>query len=296
MVAEEHKDTQRSSLHDPSPTDRLTQPLQVNASGFAIPHPSKVRSGIKSVNKKGVGFGGEDSYFYALNGNGSYAVGIADGVYEWRFSGIDAGVFSRQLVEFCRQAVELGIMDALSVLKFASKHLKRSGTLGSSVISLGIVDLIQGRLQTATIGDSGFILLGQTKEKDGSHVIRYRSPQQEHSFGCPYQLGHQESADSPEDAMLATIPIYPGDVLVFGSDGLFDNVPDEQILEVVDEVLSDQTSTAQDVCHALANRAFNASIERAGTTPYSVAASQAFEMVFSGGKKDDISVVVSLLS
>jgi protein phosphatase PTC7 len=294
MVAEEHKDTQRSSLHDPSPADRLTQPLQVSTSGFAIPHPSKVRSGIKGVNRKGMGHGGEDSYFYSHNSNGSFAVGVADGVYEWKLSGIDAGIFSRQLVEFCRQAVELGIMDALSVLQFASKHLKRSGTLGSSVVSLGIVDLIQGRLQTATIGDSGFLLLGRTKEKDGSHVIRYRSPQQEHSFGCPYQLGHQDGADSPEDAMLATVPVYPGDVLVFGSDGLFDNVSDDRIVEIVDDVLAGG-GTAQDVCHALASRAFKASTDKQSVTPYSTAASQAFEMVFSGGKKDDISVVVSLL-
>ena len=281
MVADEHKDTQRSSLHDPSPTDRLTQPLQVSASGFAIPHPSKVRSGIKGVNKKGVGHGGEDSYFYATNSNGSYAVGVADGVYEWKLSGIDAGIFSRQLVEFCRQAVELGTMDALSVLQFASKHLKRSGTLGSSVVSLGIVDLIQGRLQTATIGDSGFVLLGRTKEDGGSHVIRYRSPQQEHSFGCPYQLGHQEGADVPEDAMLATVPVYPGDVLVFGSDGLFDNVSDERIVEIVDDVLAGG-GTSQEICHALASSAFAASTDKSALTPYSTAASQAFEMVFTG--------------
>ncbi len=329
LVAEEHKDTQRSSLHDPSPADRLTQPLQVAASGLAIPHPSKVRLGIKGVNRKGGGHGGEDSYFYASNSNGSFALGVADGVYEWKLSGIDAGtlcfdetlplstapslyycplafrspnigVFSRQLVEFCRQAVELGTMDALSVLQFAAKHLKRSGTLGSSVVSLGIVDLIQGRLQTATIGDSGYVLLGKTKENDGSHIIRYRSPQQEHSFGCPYQLGHQEGADEPEDAMLATVPVYPGDVLVFGSDGLFDNVSDERIVDIVDDTLAKggapPATKAREICHALASSAFAASTDKAAATPYSEAASQAFEMVFSGGKKDDISVVVSLLS
>ena len=212
----------------------------------------------------------------------------------------DTGVFSRQLVEFCRQAVELGTMDALSVLQFAAKHLKRSGTLGSSVVSLGIVDLIQGRLQTATIGDSGFVLLGKTKENDGSHIIRYRSPQQEHSFGCPYQLGHQESADQPEDAMLATVPVYPGDVLVFGSDGLFDNVSDDRIVDIVDDILTKGDASpamkAREICHALASSSFAASTDKRSVTPYSAAASQAFEMVFSGGKKDDISVVVSLLS
>ena len=45
--------------------------------------------------------------------------------------------------------------------------------------------------------------------------------------------GHHEYADSPDDAMLTTLPVGPGDVLLMGSDGLFDNVAEEEIrLEV----------------------------------------------------------------
>jgi hypothetical protein len=41
------------------------EPVHVVASGMAIPHPDKVKeSGIKGVNHKGFGFGGEDAYFY----------------------------------------------------------------------------------------------------------------------------------------------------------------------------------------------------------------------------------------
>lgn len=299
IVADDHRDIHRSSLHDPS--HRLTQPLMADASGYAMPHPDKVRAGDKGMNRKGMGYGGEDSYFYASNSNGTFAVGVADGVFEWRHVGIDAGVFSRQLVEYCRQAIEMGTMDVLRVLQFASKHLKRSGALGSSTISLGIVDTLQGRLQTATIGDSGFMLLGQTNENymsptvQGTHYIRYRSPQQEHSFGCPYQLGHQEGADTPEDAMLSTMPIYPGDVLIMGSDGLFDNVSDDSITEIVNEVLRDGGKPG-DISKSLAFRAFKISTDKTVSTPYSLAASDAFEMVYNGGKKDDITVVSVVFS
>ena len=41
----------------------------------------------------------------------------------------------------------------------------------------------------------------------GRYELRYHTPQQEHSFGCPYQLGHYEGADAPEDAMLMTLPV-----------------------------------------------------------------------------------------
>jgi protein phosphatase PTC7 len=63
--------------------------------------------------------------------------------------------------------------------------------------------------------------------------VKYRSPQQEHSFGHPYQLGHFEGADLPEDAMLTTMPLSPGDIVVLGSDGLWDNVGEEELVEEV---------------------------------------------------------------
>ena len=225
-----HRDITRSSLHDPS--HRITRPIMVEASGIALPHPEKVQHGSKGVNRKGFGHGGEDSYFYASNRNGIFAFGVADGVYAWRNKGIDAGQFSRNLIEYCRQAVELGTTDVLRVLQFASKHVRRAGTQGSSTICLVLIDTLQGRLAAANVGDSGFILLGRTRSgllstsNRGELHIKYRSPQQEHSFGHPYQLGHHEAADEPEDAMLSTMPVYPGDVVVVGSDGLFDNLYD----------------------------------------------------------------------
>lgn len=298
IVADDHRDTQRSSLHDPA--HRITRPLVVDASGFSMPHPDKVQAGVKGCNRKGMGYGGEDAYFYASNNNGTMALGVADGVFEWRNVGIDAGVFSRQLVEYCRQAVELGTIDVLRVLQFASKHLKRSGAVGSSTVALAIIDTIQGRLATATVGDSGFLLLGRSLENfmssttRGKLHIRYRSPQQEHSFGCPYQLGHQEGADNPEDAMLSTMPLYPDDILIMGSDGLFDNLSDEEILETVEAVV-DRGGKTGAISKQLAFKAFEASIDRHRTTPYSIAASSAFEMVYNGGKTDDITVVTCIL-
>ena len=42
----------------------LEQPLAVQASAIAVPHPEKVNGGIgKAVNKKKTGWGGEDAYF-----------------------------------------------------------------------------------------------------------------------------------------------------------------------------------------------------------------------------------------
>ena len=42
--------------------------------------------------------------------------------------------------------------------------------------------------------------------------------------------------------------------------------------------------------------AFDASMDKHRSTPYSKAASEAFDMVYSGGKPDDISVLVAQCS
>ena len=52
------------------------------------------------------------------------------------------------------------------------------------------------------------MVVGTTVKRGDLH-IKYRSPQQEHQFGYPYQLGHQETADHPQDAMLTHISVRP---------------------------------------------------------------------------------------
>lgn len=59
--------------------------------------------------------------------------------------------------------------------------------------------------------------------------VKYRTTPQEHEFGHPFQLGSQASADRPEDCMFASIKIAAGDVIVMGSDGLWDNLFDRQV-------------------------------------------------------------------
>lgn len=77
---------------------------------------------------------------------------------------------------------------------------------------------MQGHLRSANVGDSGYMLLTLAPD-GGRYELRYHTPQQEHSFGCPYQLGHYEGADAPEDAMLMTLPVrhlfMPHSVVLF---------------------------------------------------------------------------------
>lgn len=125
--------------------------------------------------------------------------------------------------------------------------------------------------------------------------VKFRTPQLEHEFGCPYQLGHHQYANSPKDADLSTLPVVAGDIIVMGSDGLLDNLSDKDMVEQVRELVKAGARPAA-MAQQLAKVAFDNSLDTQRVTPYSRAATEAFDMVYSGGKPDDITVLVAVVS
>jgi protein phosphatase PTC7 len=116
-------------------------------------------------------------------------------------------------------------------MQTAARHVQSEGLLGSSTLCLLTINLQQGRLAAANLGDSGFMVLGPPLgQPGGPPAVRYRTVQLEHEFGRPYQLGHHAHASKPEDAELVSLALQPGDTIVMGSDGLFDNVAESAIL------------------------------------------------------------------
>jgi protein phosphatase PTC7 len=95
--------------------------------------------------------------------------------------------------------------------------------------------------------------------------------------------------------------LQEGDIIVAGSDGLFDNVEEMSILEQAIDVMQKQAkgkdlgAVAKLISMTITELAFNTSLNKKCVTPYSHGASEAFDMVYSGGKKDDICVVVGVV-
>jgi hypothetical protein len=59
---------------------------------------------------------------------------------------------------------------------------------------------------------------------------------QQHSFNCPYQLASPTKwpeADKPEDADVYEVELLHGDIVVLGSDGLFDNMWNHEMEVIV---------------------------------------------------------------
>jgi hypothetical protein len=116
-------------------------------------------------------------------------------------------------------------------MQTAARHVQSEGLLGSSTLCLLTVNLQQGRLAAANLGDSGFMALGPPLgQPEAAARVRYRTVQLEHEFGRPFQLGHHAHSSAPEDAELVSLLLQPGDTIVMGSDGLFDNLSESEIL------------------------------------------------------------------
>jgi protein phosphatase PTC7 len=67
--------------------------------------------------------------------------------------------------------------------------------------------------------------------RDGA--LLHRSQRQQKRFNCPLQLNGRGSGDSITQADVGEIAVRHGDVLVVGTDGLFDNVFDADLERLV---------------------------------------------------------------
>ncbi|XP_061359310.1 probable protein phosphatase 2C 55 [Gastrolobium bilobum] len=151
---------------------------------------------------------GEDAFFVCEE---QQTMGVADGVGGWAKKGIDAGEYARELMK-----------EAMNVVQHESKGFVDSR--GSSTAS--IVTLKKGVLHGVNVGDSGLMLFRNNR-------LLFQSPIQQHSFNTPFQLGNSEISDRPDSATEYQILVEAGDILVLGSDGLFDNLYVDDIEEVL---------------------------------------------------------------
>ena len=291
----------------PAAAQRRARPLVLRAGGAAVPHPDKMKAGARGVARADAGDAGEDAYFVATLADGVLALGVADGVYAWRERGIDAGAFSRALCGAAAEAAARCIPPAspLRVLQAAYGRVMAAGVQGSCTACVVLLDAATGALRSANVGDSGYLLMAP-RPRTGPPApaaahgawqpggVLYRSPQQEHEFGRPYQLGHHRGSDRPEDAMLHAAALAPGHALIMGSDGLWDNLYDSEVARLVQAGVDAGAAPAA-VARSVAAAAFERSVLKRGSTPYSAAATDAFDMVYCGGKRDDITVLCVLV-
>jgi len=125
----------------------------------------------------------------------------------------------------------------------------------------------------------------------------FRSKEQLHSFNFPYQLGtgQQETAD---DAELLEIEAKEGDVVVMATDGLWDNLAEEEILKIVADHYHSNSGHGEGgegdtLADKLALAAFSRASSSEEESPFMRHAFlSGFVAAPQGGKMDDITIVV----
>jgi len=227
-----------------------------------IPHPAKREKG------------GEDAYFVS---DDLRILGVADGVGGWGDLGVDPALYSRMLMAGAKYIADItpSHRDPQEIMSESFNHA--SDVQGSSTCCILVLE--GNYLKTANLGDSGFMVIRNEK-------LVFRSKEQQHSFNFPYQLG-TGSSDRPAHASCTVLNVQPGDLIIMGTDGLFDNLYDEEIVAIA--AMSAEPAT---IAQLLARRAFMVGNSKSLISPFAKAARGNGYPLALGGKLDDITVMV----
>jgi protein phosphatase PTC7 len=213
---------------------------------FASDNPT--HSAFHYKRKKSRPNSGQDAFFVtSVGGTGNVAFGIADGVGGWTDSGVDPADFAHGLCYYMSSRAA-AVQDSKAAYLRPSTLLQEAYDdvaaddfvlAGGSTACIGVART-DGLLEVANLGDSGFVQLRPGR-------IHYSSEPQVHAFNTPYQLslippailarsrafGGEPLHDYPSDAETTNHTVRHGDVLVFASDGVWDNLSPADVLRVV---------------------------------------------------------------
>ncbi len=154
-----------------------------------------------------------------------------------------------------------------------------------------IVAVLEGdRLNTCYIGDSGLLII---RKYNDQYVSIYETTEQQHSFNFPFQLASVESgvSDDPQNAICASIHVQKEDIVVMGSDGLFDNIYNKEILASTKTAHLTNTHLTT-LSRELAEEAIKRGKQPKFLSPFAFRANLE-KLEFIGGKLDDTTVILA---
>lgn len=249
--------------------------------------------------------GGEDACFVQRQ-----AIAVFDGVSSWGEKGIDAGLYSQELA---RLTNEYMIMNKEGPRDALQRAYMNNEAIGSSTANA--VHIVGDQLKGLNIGDSTLIVVR------GDDVV-FESENRHHEFNCPYQIGRRTNGSLSgliDSGEVIDFSLEEEDLLIMGSDGLWDNIFQQEILRVArvwgrksqeyaeaqhgrnsgPSPSGDKIYISSDakrcvkldcIAHALASIASRGGMERDGYSPFSLKCRD-IGRSFYGGKPDDVTVI-----
>ena len=249
----------------------MTFPLDI---GYAyIPHPEKAI------------FGGEDAFAVSYRSlDSTYMVAVSDGVGSWLSKrGVSAGPFAADLMYHAEQVFNEGEDNPLTILQ---DSFDRTDHIGAATAIIGVLNPKSWgyKVEMIYLGDSSFFVV-----TDGN--MTHQPTEQEIDFNRPFCLGKMAGgviyAQEPKDGEKFVINLEGEDMLVLGTDGLFDNLFDDEIMNIINSM---GNATASDIAETLVIAATEKG-ESLEPTPFE-RTSQEAGYEHKGGKTDDTAIIV----
>lgn len=246
---------------------------------------------------------GQDAFYASASG----PLIVADGVGSWKDAGA-VGRLSRTLVNNLAEGFHAHLdrhpCESIDLYKLLEESFEKVPeklkTFGSTTCVIGIVCAPSAKsaahsaytLRVLNLGDSGIRIF-----RPGEGII-FATPEQQHFANCPFQLGG-ESPDTPADAVLTEVAVRPGDIVVAGSDGLFDNLHDHEIAQVLQRNLAESPAgIAKTLLGVTLDYAYpakkNTSERKQRPSPFAIKYDMQEEWGNSG-KPDDITIVLGVV-
>jgi len=238
--------------------DRLTE-RHVYTRPPYDPTKSKIwdwRECKESLDKRKRAKSGQDAFFFSQVGDtDTTAFGVADGVGGWVESGLDPADFSHGLCEYMACAARswphgfnTTSLHPKDLMQVAYDEVTEDTSIegGGSTACLAVAEP-NGNVEVANLGDSGFMHLGL-------NAVRHFTQPQTHAFNTPYQLsktpqrmlvqmavfgGPSALSDLPKESSVTHHKARHGDVLVFATDGVWDNLSPQDALGIVSRHMVD---------------------------------------------------------
>lgn len=250
-------------------------------------------------------------------------VGVADGVSQIEDFGIDPSELPRELL----QAVEELAIDQLvpgheghdvyrGPIPLMREAFESTEALGSTTVLLAVLDnqtQIHGKLHpmiaVISVGDCEIMILRRVQSKQGPYEMVFHTEMQriDGHAQTPLQVARVDDRVDPEFEEGMTIDViergsavhcisaYEGDLVVLGSDGVFDNLFRDEILDIANSHLPPPQAgrfqaASQDILYRIAKRVVEECHKK---TERQLGGAFAETPIGRGGKKDDTSCVVA---
>jgi len=211
-------------------------------------------------------------------------------------------------------------VDPLRILSVAYEKVADIGSSTATVIALN-----RTKIEAVNLGDSGFLHFSL---KNGQYEVKNESKEQQHEFNVPYQLsrlpgstyfaemklkglvkearklerileGNKICKDNPEAADKYEYEVADGDIIVVGTDGLFDNLSPTEIKKIINTSMVNVRRIVPRVSKEIADRLVAAAYRKSKlpivSTPFKKKYKEMENELWEQGKEDDITAVIGVI-